>query len=143
MPNIVHDLYCCTHTKSRRSLNGNCVFCIYDSYYAISKHMTTRHMLRCKQHALIPSCIQFIKQDMFQCITRGVWAFHSLVRPSLLTNGNFKVTQPISNEAWLCFKHAMHSSEMRRHNIWQRHTCDCNKRNNNSYYKAKKKLYHF
>ena len=64
MPIMVHDLYCCTHVKYRRSLNGNCV-CIYYSYYAISKHMTTRHMLRCKLRALIPSCIQFIKQDTY------------------------------------------------------------------------------
>ena len=99
---MVHDLYCCTHAKCRRSLNGNCVFCIYHSYYAISKYMTTRHVLRCKQHALVPSCIQsLITQDMFQCITRGVWSFLILVRPGLLTNGNFKVTQPIYKEAWL------------------------------------------
>ena len=64
-------------------------------------------MLRCKQYALIPSCIQsLIKQDMFQCITRGAWLFCSLVRAGLLTNGNIKVTQPISNETWLSFKHA-------------------------------------
>ena len=108
MPNMVHELYCCTHVKYKRSLNGNCV-CIYYLYYAISKHIYDNQTHAEMQTTCTYTQLHTVHQAGYVPVHNYIEVYGCSItcsEPVYLTNGNVKVTQPISNEAWLNFKHA-------------------------------------